>query len=423
MHVFPLKFSAVLASFCAIAWILIFSGQARAFIPADRWIDTASGFAGYRGDPITLTWSLVPDGTLIPYWQPSGLIATLDAYYGAGSGGEDLTGRPWFPLIESAFDRWSELGGVTFVYEPRDDGAVHRNSAGELGVRGDVRLAGTEVDGSGGQLAFSQYPDTGDIVLDTKDTGRFTNPASNYLWLRNTLMHEIGHALGFDHIISSDANFLMEPVLNLLFDGPQMDDIRGLHYLYGDRLEWNRDGIGNNTPSQAVALGPLALGDMISLGQDAGPDLVVDASDVDFLSIHKRTDLDYFSFEVVQPAWIDLALMPRGGSFFQAAAGEQELLYNANTANDLLLAIYDADTSLLARVDDLPRGGVETFENFYLPSAGRYFIRVWGSHEAVQLYELSIAVHGDPVPEPSVILLTWPMILFGVVWRIHRRLV
>lgn len=92
----------------------------------NRWSRTATdGFGFAQGDPTTLTWSIVPDGTAVggnPVIPSSGLVSFLDSIRGAGPGGNDLTQRPWFSLFEQSFDRFSQLSGLTLVYEPNDDG-------------------------------------------------------------------------------------------------------------------------------------------------------------------------------------------------------------------------------------------------------------------------------------------------------------
>ena len=374
---------------------------AHAFVPAARWTSTALGPAGMRGDPVTLTWSLMPDASPIPDRQPSTLIAFLDGQFGVGAGGDDLAMRPWFPVVDSAFSRWTELGGVQFIYEPHDDGAPEYSTGGVLGVRGDVRLAAAPGDGPGRTLASSQYPDAGDIVLDADEAFRFANPDKNYLRLRNTLMHEIGHALGFDHVASSDAEFLMEGALDLSFDGPQLDEIRGLHFLYGDRMERAHDCAGNGVPSLAIPVGPLTVGDAFVIGGDAGSDAFVAPSDVDFLSISNRSDVDCFSFEIPSPMWLDVELIPRGGQFRQGEIGSPEVLIDANASSDLSFAILASNEAPLALVNNHSRGEGESLHGFYLPAAGEYVIRVSGSREAVQLYELKLSVNGAHAPEPS----------------------
>jgi len=67
------------------------------FSDNDRWSTTATNGGGLsQGDPTTLTWGFIPDGTDIDGFagEPAGvsdLIARLDAIYGSGPGGSDLT--------------------------------------------------------------------------------------------------------------------------------------------------------------------------------------------------------------------------------------------------------------------------------------------------------------------------------------------
>ncbi len=135
----------------AATWVLVVvaacwpAGDALAYVPDDGWTTTASGTTGDEGFPITLTWSLAPDGTSVPSAGSSNMVSYLDGLFSSGSGGSDLSQRPWFSLFEACFDRWNELGGINFVYEEADDGAQLYYNGGVLGVRGDIRLGGTEV--------------------------------------------------------------------------------------------------------------------------------------------------------------------------------------------------------------------------------------------------------------------------------------
>jgi hypothetical protein len=143
---------------------------AHGFVTQQRWQATASGPAGEMGEPITLTWSIVPDGTLIPGEGESNLVAFLDETFGAGTTGpDDLTLRPWFPLLSEPLNRWSEVSGLTFNYEPVDDGLTHGAADGVLGVRGDIRIGGATVDGPGGTLAYIYFPSNSDLAVDTAD--------------------------------------------------------------------------------------------------------------------------------------------------------------------------------------------------------------------------------------------------------------
>ena len=186
---------------------LLITQSAVGFIPGRRWSSTASGRTGSYGDPITLTWSFVPDGTTISDEGPSDLISFLDHTFGAGPGDTDLTRRPWFASFEQSFDRWGQLGGITFVYEPNDDGVSHATSSGQLGIRGDVRIGGVYIDGPSSVLAYNFFPNNGDMVLDTGDASFYSNSSNNFRRLRNVVMHEHGHGMGINHVESRQCQF------------------------------------------------------------------------------------------------------------------------------------------------------------------------------------------------------------------------
>ncbi|MFM8325206.1 MAG: matrixin family metalloprotease, partial [Pirellulaceae bacterium] len=189
------------------------SGQFNA--PGQRWTNPVGGAGSAMGDTATVTWSIVPDGTLVLDSEnggsdkPSNLIAFLDGIYGGGTG--SVSQRPWFPLVQRAYDQWSQISGISYVYEPNDDGVATSGSAnrGVAGVRGDVRIAGIRIDGNFGVLAYNNFPSTGgnsgfdgDMVIDTAD--RFYSDSADGATgenrnLINVLMHEAGHGHGQLH--------------------------------------------------------------------------------------------------------------------------------------------------------------------------------------------------------------------------------
>jgi hypothetical protein len=124
-------------------------------------------------------------------------------------------------------------------------------------------------------------------------------------------MHEIGHSLGFGHSNSSNANFLMESFSQTNFDGPQFDDIRGVHYLYGDFNEKSNSGVGNESITTATPLGPLASGQSVTIGEHARTGTLILSSESDFVSI-AMNDLDFYSFTIDGPSLVDLTLSPLG---------------------------------------------------------------------------------------------------------------
>ncbi|HXV64516.1 MAG TPA: hypothetical protein VEK15_27715, partial [Vicinamibacteria bacterium] len=77
------------------------------FDDVDRWEQTATNPCCLtQGDPTTITWSIVPDGTPIHGYnmEPasnSNLRAFLNGIYGNQG--------VWLPIFQQVFDRWGEL--------------------------------------------------------------------------------------------------------------------------------------------------------------------------------------------------------------------------------------------------------------------------------------------------------------------------
>jgi hypothetical protein len=369
------------------------------------WTTTASGTSGV-GRPAELTWSIVPDGTGLPSGlgepsSPSNLISFLDGLHhgGASPGGSDLTQRDWFGLFESSFQRWDELSGANFHYEPDDDGASLPWTPGDLGRRGDHRIGGHSIDGqiSPTFLAYNYYPNLSDMVIDTDESIRWGDPEGNFIRFRNMLMHEVGHGLGLDHLTSVNADFLMEPFLATQFDGPQLDDILGIHRLYGDTYE---EGTGNDNYLNATSLGRFWPGQSRTMGSDAA-DTVVEFTDVDFLSIDGKLDVDFFRFTLLAPGFIDLSLTPLGPSYSEGRQGGTESPFNTATMSDLSLSLWDSDgVSLLELANENGLGGQERLDGVFLFGAGDYFVSVDGTQNKAQFYELGIDVK-LPIPSNS----------------------
>lgn len=133
------------------------------FNQVSRWSVTATdGGTGNEGDPITLTYSFPPDGTTIPQLlsgfpsRPNDFNAWMNGIYGSQA--------VWQPIYDEVFVRWSELTGISYTFEPNDDGVNLNQNPGILGVRGDVRIAGMLLDGNSGTLAYNNFPDDGDML-------------------------------------------------------------------------------------------------------------------------------------------------------------------------------------------------------------------------------------------------------------------
>lgn len=355
---------------------------------ATPWQITASGSRSGSGIPGTITWSIIPDGTTIPdvfAGGPTGASSLnnfLTLTFPGGVTGEDL--------LEQSFARWDELSGLSFVRESNDDGSAFSTSTsnGVLGVRGDIRIGGRAGDGPGGILAANFFPGVGgDMVIDTSESGFFSSPINNFRTFRNVIMHELGHAIGIGHVTSSSDRLLLAPTIDLLIDGPQLDEVRAVHLFFGDALEETNDGLGNETVATATDLGSISPNGTLTIGTDADvPTQAISPTATDFVSISGEDDVDVFSFTVTTSSSVDIVLTPLGGVFSQAAT----LNFDANSRVDLSLAIFDSDgQSLLASSDTSGLGGTETLSSISL-EPGTYFTRVAGGEDTIQLYSLEL---------------------------------
>jgi hypothetical protein len=340
---------------------------------SNRWTATATDGGGLaQGQRTTLTWSYIPDGTAIPPQlqgessNPSSLFAWLNGIYG--------NFNAWHPLFVQVFERWSELTGITYVYQPTDDGATMFSAGGQLGVRGDIRVGAHLIDGNSNVLAYNFFPNTGDMVLDANDSF-FNNTGSGSLRMRNVLAHEHGHGLGMDHVCPVNQSKLMEPFVSTLFDGPQHDDILAGQRGYGDLFEKDL----NDVSATASPLGTLAT--PITLEP---------------VSIDDNGDIDWYSFSVTGATNVTAQVTPIGFTYLEGpqnangscTAGTN---FNSLVLHDLAVSLVGTNGStVLASANSTGVGEAESV-SWELPSAGTYYVRVNGSAtDNVQLYQLVV---------------------------------
>ena len=368
--------------------------QFRFFEETPRWTNTATNGSGLvQGDPTTLTWSLIADGTSIDGFVGEGRSDSAFFAYLNGIYGSQAT---WLPILESVFDRWSELSGLNYVYEPNDDGADFGafSTPGVLGVRGDIRIGGHRIDGDGGTLAYNFNPGFGEMVIDTTDT-YFENTNNDSIRLRNTLAHELAHGLGLEHVESNDGSFLLEPFISLSFDGPQLDDLLAVHRQYGDAYE-SANGLpteSNDSIASAYELGTANSTTPLSIGTDASDDTSeITPTQTDFISIDDNSDIDVFQFTILHPSEINIELNPMGATYNEALLGENQTALNTKALNDLSLALLNSNGLELAAADDTTIGFGEIISELQLATPGNYYIQVSGADDNVQLYELDLTV-------------------------------
>ena len=281
--------------------------------------------------------------------------------------------------------------------ESNDDGSALSFSVfnGSLGVRGDIRIGGQELDGPSGTLAFNFFPDNGgDMVLDTSEFNFFQFANNNNRAFRNVIMHEVGHAIGINHVESSSDQLLLEPSIDLSFDGPQLDEVRAVQLVFGDALEETNNGLGNETVTTASDLGSISPGGVLAIGTDADvPTQAISPTATDFVSISGEDDVDVYSFTVTSFSSLDIALTPLGGVFAQGSTNN----FDANSRVDLALSVFDSDgQTLLASSDSSGLGGTESLSSLLL-DPGTYYAQITGVQDTIQLYSLDLTatLRGD----------------------------
>lgn len=384
----PAKATKVGASF------LLSSTLNKALQISDRWVTTAiNGSAqNSQGDPVTLTWSIAPDDTFINSGGVEGEVSSdsnlrswLVGIYG-GSATGPAADQPWFSIFQVAFDNLSSETGLTFLYEPNDDGATLSTTArGILGTRGDIRIAGHTLDGNNSVLAYNYFPDYGDMVIDTAD-GYYNNTSNSSIRLRNVLEHEFGHGLGLDHVCPINGTKLMEPNINLSFTGAQFDTIYSLQRNYGDPFEKLNSALNNDSFANATPL-PLQADN---------------SWNSDYLGIDDNTDTDYLSFPVTAGSTISATITPSDNSYLEGAqltSGDCEsgTTFDSSAQQDLTLNLYDQNQNLLATANTGGLGIPETLAPFTAVSTGTHYLRITGSGtNSNQIYsaEVSIAIPG-----------------------------
>lgn len=361
------------------AWafsLALFGDNAR-YQQTTRWTSTVlSGGGLTQGDPTIITYSFVPDGTFCPniigITGNSQLFAWLNSRYGSPA--------TWQPLFAQIFNRWASLTGLSYVYEPNDDGVNLNQNAGVAGVRGDVRIAAIHIDGNSGILAYNNFPQDGDMVLDAYDSF-FSITSSNSIRLRNVAAHEHGHGLGMLHVCPANGTKLMEPYVSTAYDGPQTDDILNGNRHYGDVNEHN------DTAATATALGD--------------PGLIVSRTN---MSIDDNSDVDYYSVTVPGARQIIATVNPRGGEYLQGTQTSNcntGTLTNYNIVHDLSIDLIDSNGStVLLTENSTGLGEPETLIGVVL-DPGTYYLRVNGdATNACQLYDIIVSAVS---PQPIVI--------------------
>ena len=330
-----------------------------------------------QGAPVTLRWSMPADGLSIADGifggaaSPNNLNATFTTKFGSVDAGKNL--------LRQVFQRWADLSGVTYT-EVADDGAAFPNSAGGT-TRGDIRIVGRTF-GATGVLAYNYFPNNGDMVIVTSNSGSWS-ATNNNRYFRNIVAHEHGHGLGFDHVCPVSQSKLMEPFASSAFDGPQTDDIRCVQRAYGDNYE------PNDTAATGTAGALNASGTTTVLN----------------VSIDDNLDVDFYKFTATAGSTVTVSLQAPGSTYLsgpQNADGSCSAgtSLNSRTIHNLDFQVLRGTTgaTVVATANAAAAGSTEAVTNLLLPATDTYFLRIFPSTttDDIQMYTLIATINLAP---------------------------
>ncbi len=370
---------------------LIFCGALHAANTSDtqRWTATAtSGGSLELGSPLTLTWSIVPDGLSLPTTYTnaaanpnpqSDLIARMDTLFNVPAAQRiaDLTQRPWFATMASRFAIYASKTGLTYQYVADDAAGWGSGGKTSAPTRGDIRIGGTALTGVFG---YNGFPNNGDMILNTSGT-TFANEGS----LKVVFGHEHAHGLGLGHVLvqGNGANSVVSGSGGNV-NGPQLDDLLVLQRKYGDFFE--KSG-GNDTPATATPLGAVSSSQPARRGMDID-DILISAAQTDIVSIDDDSDSDWFSFTLANPLETLFIVTPRGPTYDYGPEGGSTVTLNAAAQSDLSFVVRNSGGTTLATVNAKGVGNAESTV-LSLP-AGTYTVGVSGAANKAQFYSIEV---------------------------------
>lgn len=392
----PAQFSEAMERWGLLPPLAVLEGNADFFLDSLAWLGEGMLQESGGASRADLTYSIVPDGAQwgsLAYAQgPSDFRASLIGAFGPGN--EDL-GLEYVRAGIAAY----RVAGLTFR-EVLDDGAPWGTPDPAAPFRGDFRIGG--LPGGAIFLGYSSYPaGGGDVAINT---GVFTwgNLGSNlndYRALRNTIAHEVGHALGLAHTVPCDRTKLLEPVLNTDIDGLSVDEIRGAHRNYGDRLS------GNGSPETAVHLGDLASPAPRALRFRW---LSTNGSSATF----NGSDRDWFRFTLSSAQTVRISTDQTGGSYISArqdincAAASTPPIIDAQNAGALALQLRTSTGASIITTAPGNPGTPQRIEQFLQPGEYTVLVRDMGpnlaANQRVQTYDFAISAGAAPTPAPPL---------------------
>ena len=322
-------------------------------VAVNNWDDgTAFGTAGPIGPTtptavtITMGGGLTSANFAVNGSASTLVITTVPA--GAGPFTIDLTAAANDTLTELAATI-SGIAGLTATLDPQITpatssitlngsqnftltAAANTNSLKIPVARGDIRICMRPLPAA--ILAAVNAPaDGGDIILNSTVDWTTTTGTLPFVTLENTVARALGIALGLKFVCPSDGTKLMEQTLVTDFIGPQHDEYRGIHFLYGDR----------NEPNDTAALAG-SQGASKQIPSPSGT-LANDEHDKFRMSLRTATDIDLYKMIVPSNGKFDFTIVaqPEGATYKTGPvdANCSGVTFNSLAAMDIRLSVFD----------------------------------------------------------------------------------
>jgi hypothetical protein len=229
--------------------------------------------------PARITYSFVPDGTLIG-GVPSNLQSVFNARFGATA---------WKKEFAKAAAVWQKQAKINFTLVTDDGSSIgvagNQQSDGRFG---DIRIGGFVMPDS--QLAFAYLPppfnggtNAGDIFFNTNQAWQINGTAYD---LMTVAIHEFGHSLGLHH--STDTSATMWPAYTGTKQAVVTDDIGGIRQIYNSRQNDYFDLVSpNNTASSSANITSYldASGRLTLSALDSTTPMTIAQSELDWFAI------------------------------------------------------------------------------------------------------------------------------------------
>src|SRR5262245_30553026 len=317
--------------------------------------------SGYTWANPNVSVSFMPDGTLISSSYPSNLFAVYNAAY------PQVT---WQSEVARALQVWANVSNLNFHFVS-DDGSPQGTPglAQEDPRFGDIRIGGFNM--GSGILGTGWTPGNtttdGDVQLNTA----FPFPIGSIPDLASVVMHEVGHAIGFNHSLVHPA--VMEGGLWGTYPGPYADDIAGVQAMYGARTPDTYDATASNdTQATARAL-------TLWYGGAAFNADITTMSDVDYYKVTAPSGTD---------GTLTVSVDARGLSLF-----------------DPKVSVYDSSGTLLATASASTYADVATVSLSGLAVGQTYYLLASGATSddfGMGAYKLTAQFGGiNPPPPPA----------------------